>query len=81
MCSSAPPARPRTRSLRRIYDDLSALPPVKKAAGLIKEHEAAFSAMQASEVGTWFRHLSYLLDSGESLLRPKDHQSAVEGRE
>jgi ParB-like chromosome segregation protein Spo0J len=50
--------------LLRICDDFSGLPTATTAARLIKDQQAPFIGKQASEVGTWFRHLAYLLDGG-----------------
>jgi transposase-like protein len=50
--------------LRRIYDEFSALPTTTKVADLIKEQEAPFTGMQASEVSIWFSSLAHLLGGG-----------------
>ena len=73
--------------LRRIYDDFSALPTATKVAGFIKEQQAPFTGMQASEVSTWFRILAHLLDgaSGETLQHsrssPPSYHSVIEVQE
>ncbi len=50
------------KSLRTLYASFSTLPKPEAMASLIKEHQADFSGLQASEVGVWFQDLAYLLD-------------------
>ena len=56
------PAADAVKSLRILYASFTALPKPEAMASLIKEHQADFSGLQASEVGVWFQDLAYLLD-------------------